>query len=232
MAELQDGSGYSDATRNKKLSALNMLLRRAEEYGALPVRPRTIRYKESQHRIRWFSDLEEQDMLRLSKHIGLHDFHVLILVGLDTGFRRSELLRVYLKDYSKGNLMAHEGETKNGAARSIPAMVRVQATVAAQQAAGGSTKLFPTLSVATQRKQCDDLRSFMGKGDDAGFIPHVMRHTCATRLVTEGVPLNEVQAWMGHEVIQTMMRYAHLMPDALKGAAARIAARTPELEPS
>lgn len=44
--------------------------------------------------------------------------------------------------------------------------------------------------------------------------PHDCRHTFASRLVADGVDLRTVQEVMGHESIQTTMRYAHALPTA------------------
>ena len=41
-----------------------------------------------------------------------------------------------------------------------------------------------------------------------------MRHTAASWLVMDGVPLYDVQALLGHESFATTQRYAHLAPDA------------------
>jgi len=46
------------------------------------------------------------------------------------------------------------------------------------------------------------------------YDPHDCRHTAASWLVQEGVPLYNVQALLGHESSQTTQRYAHLQPDA------------------
>ncbi len=40
------------------------------------------------------------------------------------------------------------------------------------------------------------------------FAPHIMRHTAASWLVQDGVPLYDVQMLLGHED----WRYAHLAP--------------------
>jgi site-specific recombinase XerD len=41
-----------------------------------------------------------------------------------------------------------------------------------------------------------------------------MRHTAASWVVQDGVPLYDVQALLGHESFATTQRYAHLRPDA------------------
>jgi integrase len=46
------------------------------------------------------------------------------------------------------------------------------------------------------------------------FPPRVIRHTAASWLVQDGVPLYDVQALLGHESFATTQRYAHLAPDA------------------
>jgi integrase len=46
------------------------------------------------------------------------------------------------------------------------------------------------------------------------FPPRVMRHTAASWLVQDGVPLYDVQKLLGHESFATTERYAHLAPDA------------------
>ncbi len=54
-------------------------------------------------------------------------------------------------------------------------------------------------------------------GEAAGirrFPPRIMRHTAASWLVIDGVPLYDVQALLGHESYRTTERYAHLAPDA------------------
>jgi integrase len=44
--------------------------------------------------------------------------------------------------------------------------------------------------------------------------PKFMRHTAASWLVMDGVPLMDLRDLLGHESYQTTERYAHLAPDA------------------
>lgn len=45
---------------------------------------------------------------------------------------------------------------------------------------------------------------------------HDLRHTFASTLVNQGVPIYEVQKVLGHQHIRTTERYAHLAPERLK----------------
>jgi integrase len=62
---------------------------------------------------------------------------------------------------------------------------------------------------------------FHGALDAAGLSHHVFhdfRHTFGTAMAAGGVPLGTLQAWMGHEKIDTTMIYAHYAPTAREAA--------------
>jgi integrase len=46
------------------------------------------------------------------------------------------------------------------------------------------------------------------------YAPHALRHTAASWLVQDGVPLYDVQRLLGHESFAVTQKYAHLAPDA------------------
>ncbi|WEM05503.1 integrase [Ralstonia phage BOESR1] len=216
-------AGNSGATVNKKLSCLSMMFKTAKDQGWITKIPPLTRRKESKHRIRWFDVAEEDRMLTMCDTLGLAALRDYIIVGIDTGFRRGELLNFELRDYTNGLLHLHADGTKTEEARAVPATKRVHDIIARRS---NYRVLFPELSIPILRHQWDILKDHMGLTEDRQFVVHTLRHTCASRMVQRGVPLSIVQRYMGHKNINTTLRYAHLAPDSLLQAKAAL-----EMEP-
>jgi site-specific recombinase XerC len=47
-------------------------------------------------------------------------------------------------------------------------------------------------------------------GHDKQVVPHVLRHTCATRLSKAKTDPLRMQEWLGHSTLQMTARYTHL----------------------
>jgi hypothetical protein len=58
------------------------------------------------------------------------------------------------------------------------------------------------------------------------FRIHDLRHTCAAWLVSAGVPLTEVRDLLGHSTVRMTERYAHLAPENVRAAVARLEVQT------
>ncbi|MCZ7598461.1 MAG: site-specific integrase [Gammaproteobacteria bacterium] len=54
------------------------------------------------------------------------------------------------------------------------------------------------------------------------FRVHDLRHTCVAWLVTAGIPLAEVRDLLGHSTVKMTERYAHLAPENVRAAVARL----------
>lgn len=204
--------GNSGSTINKKLSCLSTMLKTAQDHGWIEKLPKHTRRRESKHRIRWFDGAEEKRMLDMCDTLGLADLRDYIVVAIDTGFRRGELLNFEVRDYSNGMLHLHADGTKTEQARAVPATKRVHEIILKR---GNFRRLFADLTIPILRYQWDLLKDHLGLTDDKQFVVHTLRHTCASRMVQRGVPLSVVQVWMGHKHIATTMRYAHLAPSSL-----------------
>ena len=64
----------------------------------------------------------------------------------------------------------------------------------------------------------DSVREDMRLTNDPQFVPHALRHTCASRLVQRGVGLYTIKEVLGHSTIKVTERYAHLCPANLRSA--------------
>lgn len=219
----------SGSTINKRMTHLRLMLKEAYERGWVEKVIKLPRRKEFKGRIRWLSDAEEAKVLSKCEELGFHDLSDFIVVAIDTGFRRGELLNFETADFFNGRLHLHHGETKNGEARSVPATDRVRLIL---QRRSNSRKPFECFNVYTLRYTWKKLQAALGYEKDKQFLVHMLRHTCASRLVQDGVSLPIVKEWMGHSDIKTTMRYAHLAPDALNEALAVLNRRNglPELK--
>ena len=215
-----EAKGNSDSTINRKISSLSKVLRVAVSYGGLGAMPPMPKQrKEPVGRIRQLSKDEEDKLLLTIHMLGYRDVADAVVVLIDTGMRCSELWNVRDADVDmKGKVMlvyGVEGKgTKNGTYRSVPMTSRVHEILSSRM---GKGQPFP-YSNSWLRHPWDRARSIMGLTDDKNFSPHVLRHTCCSRLVRAGTPLPVVQKWMGHKNIQTTMRYSHMMPTDLMDA--------------
>jgi Phage integrase family len=55
------------------------------------------------------------------------------------------------------------------------------------------------------------------EGADDQVVPHILGHTCASRLVQGGIDIRSVQMWLGHQPLSMTMRYAHSATNDLDG---------------
>ena len=65
------------------------------------------------------------------------------------------------------------------------------------------------------------------------FTPYTLRHTCASLMAQQGVPVTTATAIMGHDPAMFLRVYSHLYPGDMRSAAAMLDnARTTELDRS
>ncbi|MGB6116766.1 MAG: site-specific integrase [Mesorhizobium sp.] len=197
--------GNSNATINRKLSALGKLLKKAKRMGEISSVPEITRLREKAGRIRFLSADEE---LRLFSAIRERSelYADLSVFLVDTGARLGEAIGTRWTDMDQGRVTFWI--TKSGRSRTIPLTKRALEAVARQ----GGAKAGPFFKVRQYqfRKVWHDAKQEIGLGMDPDVIPHILRHTCASRLVRGGVDLRRVQTWLGHQTMQMTMRYAHL----------------------
>ena len=197
--------GNSNATINRKLAALSKLLRKAHRMGDIPALPEFQRLKEKAGRIRF---LEPDEETRLFAAIfEKSDLYGRLCVFLiDTGARLGEGIGLHWQDIRQDRVTFWL--TKNGRSRSVPLTERA---IAALRASDRSRRgPFTSIVQAKFRAAWNEAKQEVGLGADPDIVPHILRHTCASRLVQGGIDIRRVQTWLGHQTLQMTMRYAHL----------------------
>ena len=213
---LQDTEHNKPSSCNRKLAILSKLLTRAHEQQRIPYVPYIVRMPEAGGRIRYITPEEETEIEKLLTAWGETRFLHTVRVLLDTGMRCGELKKLTVYDIitEQGvHGIVHLHDTKNGDSRSVPLTAR--ALTSLQYLAKTSKDHELLLSEYTNwiTKTWNRVRKVMRKEHDVNFVPHILRHTCCTRLVQKGAPIKKVQVFMGHKSINTTMRYTHLAPE-------------------
>jgi len=183
-------SGLSNGTVNRHLSCLSKMSSHQELLGLGP-KPKMIWLKEPQGRTRILSLLEEEALVE-AMPMRSRD---LVLFLLYTGARVSEALAVTEKDLEESQVTFRHTKTDRARTVGLPSKAR---------------GLGPfDLTQSQFSKDWAKARESLGFSEDPEFVPHMLRHTCATRLVRSGARLDLVQGQLGHSSITMVMRYAH-----------------------
>ena len=211
-AQWMKKKGLSNGTVNRRVSALRTALKAggvSTEWSPL---------KEAKPRQEVLTARQEVDLLVGAEHRHGRAYRELLEFLLDTGCRLSEALSLRWADFHSvgDNARVSFRDTKNGCDRHVPLTQRAKAAVWAAQSLDAT---FDTVGPFSSWTVSRIDHKFRELGLRADLVPHSLRHTCATRLVERGVPLNVVQKWMGHKSIAVTMRYAHASDDGLMAAA-------------
>jgi len=212
LGETLRAGGNSNATVNRKMAALSKLLRKAFKMGDIHSLPEFRRRKEKAGRIRFLDAIEEQ---RLFVEIARRseDYHRLSVFLVDTGCRLGEALGLKWHDVQRDRVTFWL--TKSGRSRTIPLTSRARAAVITARPNRTQRGPFSALSAHRYRALWNEAKEDMGLGTDTQVVPHILRHTCASRLVQGGIDIRRVQMWLGHQTLQMTMRYAHLATNDL-----------------
>jgi integrase len=153
----------------------------------------------------------------------------IVLLALNTGLRRGELLALMWKDVNmKTKWITVAGQTsKNNQTRRVPLNAEAAAILEGwnRQSKGSLTGSYVFAGSKGKRMTAITTawRSLRRMARLRNFHFHDLRHHFASRLVQSGVDLNSVRELLGHSDIKMVLRYAHLAPEGLAKAVEKIA---------
>ena len=193
-----------NTTINRKLSALYKLLRKSSHAGLMSKLPRYVRLPEKSGRIRFLTP-EEENQFFLAMRERDEDHYRLCIFLVDTGARVGEALGLKWGDLTPNR--ATFWITKSGRSRSVPMTSRASEAVYSKRSGPGP---FADIKYPKFLYDWNAAKKAVRLDNDAQVVPHILRHTCASRLVQAGIDLRRVQAFLGHQTIQMTLRYAQL----------------------
>ncbi len=226
VVSVKSGQPLSNRNRNKLVTVLHGVMRRAQKVYDLPTNPVAGIEKHPQPHGGDIEVFGPEDVMALVRAASSEQDGALYLTAAYTGLRRGELIALRWRDvdfagqairvragYSHGALST----PKSGRIRSVP-MAPDVAQVLAQLGrreyfSGPDDLVFPGetggfLDGSALR------RRYRLALEKAGLRPlrfHDLRHTFGTRVIAKA-DIRRVQEWMGHADVQTTMKYLHFVP--------------------
>ena len=253
-SDCQDWQAAKKATASRDLSCLRSALSKAIEWGLLKENPlfglrnktvqsrKVVRYLSEDEEVRLRKALRRRDdeiiaaresgnrwraqrdqSLYPTLAAGSYGDHVtpVVLLAMNTGLRRGELLSLQWADVDlEASMLTIRAEAaKNGRQRHMPLNNESLAVLLQwHKQASRAGRVFEVKDIKTA------WAGVLATANITAFRFHDLRHHFASKLVRVGVDLNTVRELLGHADIKMTLRYAHLAPEGLAAAVAKLAA--------
>lgn len=209
------GQKAVNGTVNRELAALSHLLNKAMEWRWINSKPCVIkRLKETPARIVYLTSDQAARLLEEAKHDQHPHLYPFVMIGLQTGMRRMEILSIRIKDIDLMRKVIFIPQAKAGA-REQPITKELGKFLKAyiEAASPGQEWLFPSIASRTGHTvniEKPFKRAVKAAGlDPKVIVRHTLRHTAITHLVQAGVDLPTVKRISGHKTLAMVERYSH-----------------------
>ena len=235
LAKNKRKSKWSSATRNRYLSAIKQVFKKAHglnyfaENSALPLKAT----KEDENIPEPLTDDVVAALLEVLPEYARY----MVCILVDTGLRMSELHRIRWQDVDTAGRRLNIYKSKSKQFRVVPMTPRLAALFNSlrtgnqwlQSQSGPSRKAIiwpddssPSAVVIPPIDIKKSLISAAKKIGAAHIHPHQFRHTYATRLMDQGVPMEHIMALGGWKSSAMAKRYARVNPVHLQQHADRL----------
>ena len=205
---------YTASTVNKSITIINLTLNFAERFLGISLNKNPLKFikrlKESQFVGQVIEPYEEALLLKHAEFSKLYWLKTAIILGIDCGLRRGEILKLKAEDINFKNNTAVLRDTKNGETREIGLSQRVIQEIKKLPITIDG-KLFPCKRLDTFSFYYNQLQRWSGVKKRF----HDTRHTFASRKATQGWSITEIAAQGGWKQLQVLKRYTHIKAEYL-----------------
>ncbi|MDF2372676.1 MAG: site-specific integrase [Rhizobiaceae bacterium] len=140
-------------------------------------------------------------------------FKTLLILAIETGMRRGEILSLQWNDFSHNRRVITLTMTKNGSGREVPISQRAFNALMEwkSRAEIDQPRIFPISAGSLEQVW----RRLLVRAGIQGFRFHDLRHEGVSRLFERGLNVIEVSSISGHKELRMLQRYTHLSADNL-----------------
>lgn len=227
-ARLADGVKPATVRREIRLASAAVNFVKLELEVDLPNPFAALGLEVGEGRVRWITRLEASALVSACRQCIRPHLAVFVLVALNTGARRGELLGLEWSrvDFDHCLILLEPENNKSRRRRSIP--LNETAVAALREIQGWQASVVPGAKwvfqwergrITTFKTAWKTALRVSGIDD---FRIHDLRHTCASWLVMSGVTLQVVKDLLGHSSVTVTEKYAHLAPAETRFAVQKI----------
>jgi integrase len=139
---------------------------------------------------------------------------------IDTGLRLSEAIGLKWAEVDGEKSIRLGFDNKGEQPRMVPLTERAAKIIKDRRASrpNSEKRVWPDMTEDRAEYFWKLVREALKLEDDKDFVIHACRHTFASRLAMQGVPLNVIKELGGWKTLDMVLRYAHLTPEVKEDA--------------
>lgn len=224
LARIAEEREWAPASVNRYRALMSLIFRlgidngKVKENPARLVKPRVV----NNARTRWLAH-EEETRLRTAINDRYPEHMPELELALNTGLRLSEMYGLTWKYVNLSQRVVTIPRSKNDETRHVPLNAKaVAALMEFRKRGDGTGRVIRNLKGLPLSDPRHWFEPSLHNAKIQDFSWHCLRHTFASRLVTDGVDLRSVQELLGHKSIAMTVRYSHLAPAHLLAAVERL----------
>ena len=211
------GRGCANSTINRYLSALSVMLKRGQRLGwldHLPLFPEARTLREPEGRSLIVTESMLAALLLALQQAGHYQEAQLVRFLLSMGCRVAEALSLPWQRVTLAERSLTLANTKASKARQLPIPAEAMAVLAVLAESGQDGLVFPLKYKTLWERHhaavltaCNVLA--LPPYVEKQWCLHSLRHTCLSKLASEGWSAPQLQQWAGHSSLAVTQRYVH-----------------------